>query len=159
MAMEIFEDATFHLHKWHSNESEKEDNNEANDGDYELSYAKQLLGTASSQTKLLGLLRHKENDTLWIEFPHVETAKQTKRGVLSNLAKVYDPLGLVSPTTLSGKLIFREISDEKLSWDTELPDPLQVSWNKRYANLPASVTFPHHTLSTTNSKGEFTRIW
>ena len=34
MAMEIFEDATFHLHKWHSKESEKEDNNEANDGDY-----------------------------------------------------------------------------------------------------------------------------
>ncbi len=91
---------------------------------------------------MLDLPRHKENDTLRIEFPQVETAKQNKRGVLSTLAKLYDHLGLVSPTTLSGKLIFREISDEKLAWDTELPDPLQVSWNKRYANLPASVTFP-----------------
>ena len=65
----------------------------------------------------------------------------TKRGVLSTLAKVYDPLGLVSPTT-SGKLIFRDISDEKLAWDTELPEQLQKLWNKWYNNLPASVTIP-----------------
>ena len=31
----------------------------------------------------------------------------TKRGVLCKLVKVYDPLGLVSPLTLEGKLIFR----------------------------------------------------
>ena len=142
MAREIFEDATFHLHKWHSNESELEDNNEANDGDDELSYAKQQLGTTSSETKLLGLPWDKENDTLRIKFPQIETAKQTKRGVLSTLAKVYDPLGLVSPMTLSGKLIFRDISDEKLAWDTELPDPQQAAWNKWYTNLPESVTFP-----------------
>jgi hypothetical protein len=54
---------------------------------------------------------------------------------------VYDPLGLVSPTTLSGKLTFRDISDEKLAWDTELPEQLQKLWNKWY-NLPASVTIP-----------------
>ena len=31
----------------------------------------------------------------------------TKRGVLCKLVKVYDPLSLVSPLTLEGKLIFR----------------------------------------------------
>ena len=140
-AKEIFQDAKFNLHKWHSNESELELDNDAKDGNDELSYAKQQLGTTSSETKLLGLPWDKENDTLRIEFPQVET-EPTKRGVLSTLAKVYDPLGLVSPTTLSGKLIFRDISDEKLAWDTELPEQLQKLWNKWYNNLPVSVTIP-----------------
>jgi hypothetical protein len=43
---------------------------------------------------------------------------------------------------LTGKLIFRDISDEKLAWDTELPEQLQKLWNKWYNNLPASVTIP-----------------
>ena len=31
-------------------------------------------------------------------------AEQTKRGILTNLAKVYDPLGIVSPVMLDGKV-------------------------------------------------------
>jgi hypothetical protein len=45
-AKEIFQDARFNLHKWHSNESELELDNDAKDGNDELSYAKQQLGTA-----------------------------------------------------------------------------------------------------------------
>jgi hypothetical protein len=128
-AKAIFQDAIFNLHKWHSNESELELDNDAKDGHDELSYAKQQLETTSSETKLLGLPWDKENDNLRIEFPQVET-EPTKRGVLSTLAKVYDPLGLVSPTTLSGKLILRDISDEKLAWLTELPEKFQKLWNR-----------------------------
>ena len=42
--------------------------------------------------------------------------KPTKRGVLPKLAKVYDPPGLPSPTTLQGKQIFHEICDSKAPW-------------------------------------------
>ena len=34
-------------------------------------------------------------------------AEETKRGILTNLAKVYDPLGIVSPVMLEGKLLYR----------------------------------------------------
>ena len=40
-----------------------------------------------------------------------EYGTATKRGVLLKLAKIYDPLGLVSPTTLVGKLIYHDICD------------------------------------------------
>ena len=141
MSKEIFEDATFILHKWHSNESELEKDSNCKGNHEEQSYAKQQLGATSSETKMLGLPWDKKNDTLSVEFPEVET-EPTKRGVLSTLAKVYDPLGIVSPTTLSGKLIFRDVSDEKLAWDTKLPEPLRTLWDKWYRSLPVSVTIP-----------------
>ena len=36
----------------------------------------------------------------------------TKRGILSHLASIYDPLGMISPTTVKGKQIYRGICDE-----------------------------------------------
>ena len=33
-----------------------------------------------------------------------ERAESTERGVLANLTKIYDPIGLVSPTTLKENL-------------------------------------------------------
>jgi hypothetical protein len=41
----------------------------------------------------------------------------TKRGVLTKLAKIYDPLGFISPLTLTGKLIYRAACDTKNAWD------------------------------------------
>ena len=55
-ATEIFNDATFKLHKWHSNAEELEINRNKHLGGHDkLSYAKQQLGTTSSETKMLGL--------------------------------------------------------------------------------------------------------
>jgi hypothetical protein len=66
-----------------------------------------------SETKVLGMKWDKRKDTLAVTFPSDE-AQKTKRGVLSKLAKVYDPLGLVSPLTLEGKQIYRHVCDAKI---------------------------------------------
>ena len=71
-----------------------------------------------------------------------ETAELTKRGVLANLAKVYDPLGLVSPVMLEGKLIYREICNQKLAWDAPLADVYANRWKNWEHKLPNSVTLP-----------------
>ena len=42
----------------------------------------------------------------------------TKRTVLEQVMKIYDPLGLVSPFTLLAKIYLREICSRKLDWDT-----------------------------------------
>ena len=52
----------------------------------------------------------------------------TKRNVLSNLSKVFDPLGLVSPLLITGKILMQEIWKRKLEWDEVLSDSLQRSW-------------------------------
>ena len=99
-ATEIFADAKFELHKWHSNEPELESSCE----NYKPTFAKQQLGSTSTpgKGKLLGVPWDKSKDTIGVTFPN-SPAELTKRGVLTNLAKVYDPLGLASPVMLDGK--------------------------------------------------------
>jgi hypothetical protein len=53
---------------------------------------------------MLGLKWNKVEDTLSINIPEDEHLV-TRRGILGKLAKIYDPLGLVSPLTLEGKLV------------------------------------------------------
>ncbi|CAB4001797.1 Hypothetical predicted protein, partial [Paramuricea clavata] len=64
------------------------------------------------------------------KLPGEPVAEQTRprREVLSNIAKIYDPLGVVSPTSLIGKLLYREICDRKKPWDKELPPDLVAKW-------------------------------
>ena len=99
-AVEIFNRAKFTLHKWHSNVSEPE----GDCTDDEPSFAKQQLGASSvrGESKLLGLKWDKVDDTLHVSLPS-QPATLTKRGILANLAKIYDSLGLVSPVMLEGK--------------------------------------------------------
>jgi hypothetical protein len=108
-ALEIFEEACFRLHKWHSNARELESDQ---DSAVEPTYAKQHLhkpdGGASS---VLRLKWNKDSDTLSVTFP--QEAVATKRGVLTKLAKIYDPLGIASPATLAGKLLYQAACDLK----------------------------------------------
>ena len=121
-ATEIFQDATFELHKWQSNAEELD--NPSSLTQEEETYAKQQLGVpAKKNGKLLGLDWNKEDDTNRISFP-TEKADLTERGILSKVARVYDPLGLVSPGTLAGKLLYREACESKVCWDSLLKESL-----------------------------------
>ena len=51
-----------------------------------------------------------QDDTIQINFPALIT-NETKRKVLGEIAKVYDPLGLASPITLEEKIIYREVCE------------------------------------------------
>ena len=138
-ATEIFTDAGFDLHKWHSNAPELEGRCTESENNDEITYAKEQLGSSDDECKLLGLAWNKREDTLSVTFPE-EKSKPTKREVLGKLARVYDPLGLVSPMTLQGKMIFREACESKVPWDATLPDKLAKLWDKWESNLPTSVS-------------------
>ena len=98
--MNVLSDATFKLHKWNASEKELEgDGDVVGDEKAESqTFAKQQLNVKSSDSKLLGLAWDKISDTLTASFPK-ESLSTTKRGILSILARIYDPLGLVSPIT------------------------------------------------------------
>ncbi len=65
--------------------------------------------------------------------------EMTKRGVLQTLASIYDPIGIASPVTLQGKVLFRELCDIKLSWDQQLPENFQKRWKQFCENLPTKI--------------------
>ena len=52
----------------------------------------------------------------------------TKREVLSKLAGLWDPLGLLTPLTVQYKLGFSQICDLKVDWDSPLPAELLDEW-------------------------------
>ena len=45
----------------------------------------------------------------------------TKRSVLKVSAKIFDPLGLLSPFIVKLKLLFRSLCSESINWD----DPVE----------------------------------
>ena len=109
-AMEIFYQAGFELHKWHFNVSTLEEKEVATD---DQTYSKQQLGIKINETKMLGLPWNKNEDTLAEEIAS-EVKKLTKRTIFQKLASIYDPLGIISPTTIIGKIIYRDVFDFKL---------------------------------------------
>ena len=46
----------------------------------------------------------------------------TKRGLLSLIASVYDPLGILSPFVVEGRIIMQELCRNALRWDEDIPD-------------------------------------
>ena len=107
IATEVFNDATFSIHKWHSNVTELEEAGNLSP-ESEVSYAKQQLGGAEPhEGKLLGLPWNRKRDTISVILKAEDCT--TKRNILSQLARIYDPLGLASPTTLIAKLLYRDI--------------------------------------------------
>ncbi|XP_042887248.1 uncharacterized protein LOC122263026 [Penaeus japonicus] len=77
----------------------------------------------------LGLEWNTINDTLAIRIQE-KCRPQTKRGLLSILSSVYDPLGLVSPFILIGKKIFQDECRLQKGWDDHLSEEGMKRWTR-----------------------------
>ena len=111
--------------------------------DNDQSYAKQQLGVKSQETKLLGVPWNKAEDKIGVLFPESTSEEvATKRTVLSRIASIFDPLGIISPVSVLGKMIYRDICDCNLPWDEELPEELMIRWKKWCARLPNKIEVP-----------------
>ena len=67
----------------------------------------------------------------------------TPRNCLGQLHKVYDPLGLVLPFTMKGKILFRETllimkkeHGGKIQWDQPIPSCLRSRWIEFFQEIP-----------------------
>ena len=54
----------------------------------------------------------------------------TRRGILSVVSSVYDPLGMVAPFVLQGKVLVQELCRRKLGWDNKIPDEIVLRWQQ-----------------------------
>jgi hypothetical protein len=60
----------------------------------------------------------------------------TKRQVLQITARFYNPLGLLSPVSVVGKLLFQDTWCRGLAWDELLPSDLGALWNTWVSTSP-----------------------
>ena len=83
-----------------------------------------LLEHTANVTTVLGIEWDTVQDTLAPKPPPAK-ACATKRQVLSQLATIYDPLGLVAPVTCQGKIIMQKIWTLQLGWDDKIPPEIE----------------------------------
>ena len=80
------------------------------------------------QERSLGVLWDTEKDQF--TFQHCSLNKpDTRRGVLSTVASVFDPLGLIAPFALQGRIILQETCRGNPDWDVPLINSLLTRWS------------------------------
>ncbi|CAL8112164.1 unnamed protein product [Orchesella dallaii] len=75
----------------------------------------------------------------------------TKRILLSDLARVFDPLGFLAAVTIRAKLIMQELWKLSIGWDEALPLEFQQQWREycsEIENIP-NVVIPRCITTTT----------
>ncbi|XP_067939577.1 uncharacterized protein [Watersipora subatra] len=63
--------------------------------------------------------------------PHI----LTKRLVLEQVMRLYDPLGILSPFIVTGKMYLRDTWDLGIGWDEPLPDQLRSKWRAFFTHM------------------------
>lgn len=98
-------------------------------------YAKSSLAInddGGTSENVLGIGWNCKSDTFQFCFLKLaERAKSlaaTKRNILSVLAGLYDPLGIISPVAVSIKMLFQELCLAEVAWDDEVDDKKKKRW-------------------------------
>ncbi|XP_022829237.1 uncharacterized protein LOC111358355 [Spodoptera litura] len=144
--IKILEGAHFHLRKWRSNKPSILDDiivNENNNTDNSLNLNK------VDHAKTLGLLWTCKKDTLLFSVNNISNNKNTnKRTILSTIAQVFDPLGLINPCMLQAKLILQTLWSKNITWDDQLPAEVESQWHKFIQDLPeiSKIEIPRRVL-------------
>ncbi|XP_044010282.1 uncharacterized protein LOC122853938 [Aphidius gifuensis] len=86
--------------------------------------------------KTLGISWQIKDDNITYNVNSIKTDKKlTKRHILSEIAKIFDPLGLLGPIILHAKVIMQKIWKEKLHWDESVPPEIHRLWLKNRVAL------------------------
>lgn len=65
----------------------------------------------------------------------------TKRGVVSTVSSIYDPLGFVSPYTIRAKMIFQDECRRRRDWDEPLTEDNIEAWEHWRKDLKELTNF------------------
>ncbi|XP_066585519.1 uncharacterized protein [Prorops nasuta] len=87
--------------------------------------------------KTLGLLWHPKLDSFKFNIQVLcpSNKVQTKRTVLSSLARLFDPLGWLAPVIVRAKIFLQDLWIMKIDWDTPLPQDTLRQWDAYNSSL------------------------
>ncbi|XP_070168812.1 uncharacterized protein [Polyergus mexicanus] len=87
------------------------------------------------QIKILGIGWNPANDIFEFRASLADNAPETKRTILSAIAKLYDPLGWVTPVTTTAKIFMQQLWRLKSGWDDTISELHIVKWREIYSRL------------------------
>lgn len=116
----------FHMRKWISNKPSVLRNIPESDISPSVVSIESAIPTVE---RTLGLEWDANSDVF--RFKYVASEQPvTKRGILSAVSSLFDPLGYMSPLLLSAKLLLQGLCRRKVRWDEKLSDAEQCEWAK-----------------------------
>ncbi|XP_076660689.1 uncharacterized protein LOC143364062 [Halictus rubicundus] len=78
--------------------------------------------------KTLGLLWSPTTDNLIFIVKPPQNQRITKRTILSEIAQIFDPLGLIGPIVIVAKIILQKLWQIQIGWDRSIPQDLHSQW-------------------------------
>jgi hypothetical protein len=79
--------------------------------------------------KTLGVSWNPNADTIYFQIKFKRTDVYRKRTILSNISRLFDPLGLAAAVTIKARIALQEIRKLKnIGWDDPLPTKLQIEY-------------------------------
>lgn len=140
----------FELHKWATNKPEV------------LSHLSQSLINPASlsldndeTTKILGLRWQPASDSFSYKITPIEKSC-SKRHMLSELARIFDPLGFLTPVTFSIKYLIQKLWIQGLNWDDEPPADIVRVWNRYKCELSLLSEFHLPRYIALNETNDYT---
>ncbi|GFY44440.1 integrase catalytic domain-containing protein [Trichonephila inaurata madagascariensis] len=102
-----------------------------------------------SITKPLGVLWNSSSDTFCFKVSPSTNHIFTKRDVHSQIARIFDPLGLLGPVISKAKFFMQQLWLLKLEWHEKLPVPVAAEWASFVQSLPVleKLKIPRFVLS------------
>lgn len=109
----------FELGKWHSNSK-----------DIRTLAGEEKQFHEDPSSSVLGLSWNGTADELGYQWRGREAELvPTKRGIVADLAQIFDPLGLVGPAIVPGKIMVQHLTKAKVGWDETLKPAVIKEWN------------------------------
>nr|XP_034174770.1 uncharacterized protein LOC117601734 [Osmia lignaria] len=121
----------FNLRQWTSNDVELIQ-------DLELSNHERTLSLDIDETrKALGIGWNPRTDNILYTIRATEsTPRPTKRTILSQIAQLFDPLGLLGPVIVRAKIIMQQLWKANITWDESVPQSILTMWVEFRQELP-----------------------
>ncbi len=115
--------------------------------------AEEIELAGPDQAAILGVCWRPKTDVLSFSIFQPSDVTFTRRGLLSKLASVFDPLGLASPVTVQAKIKLKLLSLGGLHWDSEVPEIERRWWENWLHHLPSlnAVRIPRCLHSSTDA--------
>lgn len=132
---EVLNKAGFQLQKWVSSNEELHEKISENVKEIEVNNNNRKI-KMDEVMKILGIAWDRKTDEFryTINLP-TQQIPITKRRVISDISRIFDPLGWAAPCVVVSKIFIQKLWLSGLGWDDELNEELKVEWQRYRDNL------------------------
>ncbi|XP_065355419.1 uncharacterized protein LOC135949893 [Calliphora vicina] len=128
----ILSKSGFNLRKWSTNSRELLESIEPQD----RACSSEMIIDQTETVKTLGLLWNTSTDCFQYSVCFQQVSEViTKRRVLSDISRIYDPIGWLSPVLIKMKIFMQKLWIKGVNWDQDLPSDLKAEWLQLQNNV------------------------